>query len=322
MGRKAGINTRLARVGVELVRAELAILPIDPAFRYPVPAQVRLLGKPPRSAEIRRYQALGTSPEWLEWKQPHRGDEQLSPPIRGCLSQFVKLVDAPAEKILEFARTWGMLGICEHHKPYMHRDGCRPLGLRSNASGGNEGWEPVSVWHRYARSAATVLTALENPLPTRPAAEKQAWQARLGRIPERRFPISGDIREIEPQLTLREIALCVHGWQAEAKFKLRTVWSADRARFSTMLELARKRVLYGHLYCVLAMQLGAAVGSPYGAYRCSNPDCGTLYNPDGRTPQEGRNHYCPTCSCDDKVAKSLSYHKNKDRWPSVRRGRM
>src|SRR5205814_1749585 len=45
-----------------------------------------------------------------------------------CLSEFVKLVDAPPDRVLRFARMWGTLGLCgAHGLPATH--GCITTGL-------------------------------------------------------------------------------------------------------------------------------------------------------------------------------------------------
>src|SRR5207245_1958373 len=75
--------------------------------------------------------------------------------------EFLKLSDAQPEAILDFARCWGVLAICEHGKPRSHglahprRGGyarCEMLGERVGRP-----WEPLEAWWRYARQARGIL---------------------------------------------------------------------------------------------------------------------------------------------------------------------
>jgi hypothetical protein len=44
-------------------------------------------------------------------------------PSEGLLKEFVRLADAPEERFLEFARKWGVFGICKHGLPASHNPG-------------------------------------------------------------------------------------------------------------------------------------------------------------------------------------------------------
>src|SRR6267154_2618844 len=50
------------------------------------------------------------------------------PPGGGLLRAFAGLGDAPASRILAFAKKWGVLGICKHYQPSSHALECTPLG--------------------------------------------------------------------------------------------------------------------------------------------------------------------------------------------------
>jgi hypothetical protein len=91
--------------------------------------------------------------------------------LDGCLPAFIRLADASDGRILEFARCWGVLGICACGMPGIH-DGCPPLGeaeesWRSSAQQSaspkllwepnDRFWEPTSAWRRHARMMGAVL---------------------------------------------------------------------------------------------------------------------------------------------------------------------
>jgi hypothetical protein len=306
-----------------MIRTELTVAAIGHSLQYRVPDTVVLLDRPPSTAAVKRYQQGGPTLRWMAWGC--KGEPRLSPPVAGCLSNFIKLANAPSEEVIEFARVWGVLGICEHHEPSTHREGCLPLGVgRNGLVAGRLAPEPLSQWDRFAVSARNVVLAMIGPLEGRPTYEKTEWWAHLGWIPSKRFPYDGDLRDVKPQLTRDEIAVEVSAWLVRAGLRLTTVWDADRGAFRHILGPDMGRSLgspCGHLFSVLAMQLAAAVSSPHGTYQCSNPTCRDLYTPE-RKPQEGREHYCLSCQTSGKAKKAtgnLSYHKNKDRWPSVAR---
>lgn len=111
-----------------------------------------------------RLQTNDGGPSRIEWRIPN---EQLSPPLSGCLDEFIKLRNAEDAKIVEFARRWGVLGICRHGLPGVHL-GCRPLGVseknwdspehriwsplfEAQRSDAGWHWEPTDAW-RYMAS--------------------------------------------------------------------------------------------------------------------------------------------------------------------------
>src|SRR6185503_19086686 len=63
---------------------------------------------------------------------------------------------------------------------------------------------------------------------------------------------------------------------------------------------------FSHVFGQLAIQAAAALQSPVGIYRCSNPECGRPFTPPGRRPKTGQRSFCMPCREDDLVAKRLS----------------
>lgn len=88
---------------------------------------------------------------YLVWRE---GRRQVRPGV-GLIVEFRRLHTASADEILDFARRWGVLGICDHGLPTSHHPDCLPTTRRE---GGN--WyfqEPLSVWRRYSACADAVL---------------------------------------------------------------------------------------------------------------------------------------------------------------------
>jgi len=80
------------------------------------------------------------------------------------------------EAIVEYARRWGVLEICDHGLPRTHSAGlsmlCRPLRHDSMDNGG---WEPLAAW-RFFRSQALGLLAISDRLRRGERIEREAWR--------------------------------------------------------------------------------------------------------------------------------------------------
>ena len=92
----------------------------------------------------------------------------------------------------------------------------------------------------------------------------------------------------------------VREWQYDIAISNASTWLRD-ARVSLWLHRESKartpRVAVSaiSLFEVLAVQLAAALVSPFGVYRCG--ECKQPYTPEKRRPpRDGRAHYCPDCS--------------------------
>ncbi len=108
-----------------------------------------------------------------------------SPPIGECLDGFIRLANAPTEKVLQYARRWGVLALCdEHGMPVTHGCGNHPLGefchlqvrewegerpsLRCDRETWRKWtslepldadwyWEPINGWQAYSRLFKAIL---------------------------------------------------------------------------------------------------------------------------------------------------------------------
>src|SRR5208282_4225453 len=73
-------------------------------------------------------------------------------PRERLVFDFANLADASNHAFLEFANTWGMLGLCEHGKPLFHKvPPCLPRRV------GGEFVEPIAYWRNRARHIRAIL---------------------------------------------------------------------------------------------------------------------------------------------------------------------
>ena len=134
------------------------------------------------------------------------------------LDDFMELADANDEKILNYARRYGVLGICKHNVPATHnvrirsfwgditpgpaKDGSavhegtndkecaigtvkarvKPAGYRGCSPRGgkpNQGWEPLERWHFFAKRAREMVEAADN-LRSGDPAWRRVWRGIVG----------------------------------------------------------------------------------------------------------------------------------------------
>jgi hypothetical protein len=84
------------------------------------------------------------------------------------LEEFVRLVDAPATRVRDYANRWGVLDLCKHGLPVSHsrppRHSMYPVGrscvrLQEEPKHEREmnGWEPIESWRGFASLFRTLL---------------------------------------------------------------------------------------------------------------------------------------------------------------------
>jgi hypothetical protein len=118
------------------------------AHRWVVAPNIRVNG------DELRYDPLARDSRKWRWVQ--RPNSRL-------LWEFVQLVDAPPERIKEYAEKWGCLGLCWHRWPAehyrLHPDSkyekpdfrsCEPCG-----------YEPLDSWRAHARAFANCMQSME-----------------------------------------------------------------------------------------------------------------------------------------------------------------
>lgn len=222
---------------------------------------------------------------------------------RGLLEEFIELADGNDTAILKYARTWGVLGLCRHHLPYLHASphelpnehlrlplpsafasrqwltrACVPLGS-----------EPLDVWRFFSRQAKALLRIAAN-LQQEALGEPGDWSTVLrdGVTPIRNLGIHRACwgEAVESWMTLGDVRPRI-----DVMSKTITWAGAD---------------LFGELAVQLALVGVMADGQVY----CTN--CGRAYAPKKQITRGGV-HYCPSPRC-QKVASALRaarYRRNK-----------
>lgn len=217
----------------------------------------------------------------IDFDQKRKSDPQVLP-------EFVSLADAPADEYLQFARRWGVLGLCHHGLPCSHNpprydgqgklnDFCVPGRYRGEGTA----VEPISTWRAYAKEARAILRIAEY-LRVDQDPNEDDWKVvceRLGRV--------------VPETATKEA-------QKQGAAQLLTEWLQLGGVRPTVewIENGQPALLfsgiyvYGTLVGTLAMQLVSAVTDSRGLAICDS--CGVAYAP-SRRPSPTRRHYCQKC---------------------------
>jgi hypothetical protein len=205
-----------------------------------------------------------------------------SPPLRDCLNDFAKLGDAPAEQILTFAQSWGVLQICEHGRAWGRHDDdlkqCGPLYAPDRQPRGGGFWlrEPLAWWRARAQQVRGLLGSAIALLAL-PATEwgetEQEW-AWIISVQVQKWINDADIRPTfswgpypragiqTPRITP---ALFLAPWQAPPGADLvrnhsDLVWERSEARPGGFQ--------YPTLFAVLGLQLAVALATQGELQRC------------------------------------------------------
>lgn len=216
--------------------------------------------------------------------------ERPRQPALSLLTDFVGLVDAPADRLLSYARRWGVLEICEHELPTSHNLGqpisppggavtwCVALGRYDRLEQPEawwDGWAPLTAWHFWSRQARAILNV---------AAE--AHLDRSGSVADWKTIYEASGRDwIARDSTGARVALghLLQEWLVLADVRPRVAWPAS----GPSMRLGG-RGLFG----AIAMQLLLSAWNTKGLAICSA--CGNPYAPRRRPAREGR-HFCEDC---------------------------
>ncbi len=229
--------------------------------------------------------------EWLTFHYPVRVLRQGRRALqvrrvragRGLLTEFIALADAPAERILEYARRYGPFGFCKHGDP-RHRlrlEGCGALTVsRGTRDEAGQLCEAVQWWRNLACHARALLNAAAqlcrgklkpvSLIQLNPAlifANRLKWRALL--------------RNPEP--------FVVYGldlWLRFFQVRPRASYNPRRGRFE--IRISGSPALAG----ALALQIMLALTRSAGIAICSS--CGKTFPP-SRRPNPHRNSYCESC---------------------------
>lgn len=207
--------------------------------------------------------------------------------------EFVRLADRPAESIRDYARRWGVLGICKHGLPLTHNPPpvpypltpvamtwCRPMPWKERPRRNQERfWEPLEAWRRYSRQSRAILN-IAGYLHGGKVGRLNDWRAIYYRLPE------GDAIPYWKQSVSNDwsgVCHIVNEWLAIARVRVELARDDGRP----VVQLGG-----GTLLGAIALQLALAISRTDGLAICSG--CGVSYMPT-RCPSAGRRRYCQAC---------------------------
>ena len=245
----------------------------------------------------------------LFWEndRSRRLPKTVSPSPR-LLETFLRLVDARPAVIGDFARRWGILGICKHTLPRTHdfREGpptrfCRTKGYRFTRNT-ESGWEPLHVWRRYAGQARAIVDVAAQLHQRKIVRDKDIWRRTHSHV-FLTYPDFLGNREAQ----CHAISVAINGWLELGMVRAFLNWELDSPATVTLgtsvLRQDRPEIrpivlnlfpeMQGHtLFGALGVQLLMAVSRTAGFATCSS--CGHPYTPT-RRPSPNRRRYCPNC---------------------------
>jgi len=243
----------------------------------------------------------------LVWTQNTKGyckSVRQSPKL---LETFVGLVNAEPEKVLEFARRWGVLAICEHGLPATHSYSpslgfynphpacaspdfnhasidrfCNPLGYSVYNDGGRE---PLSVWQRFSEQARSILN-IAGRLNQDELGHESDWDV-VHKHMIRRDRIGHSVKQQR-----LDVAAFVNEWLLLGSVRPALHWDWDVNNCTIRFEVGFGDFSGSTLFGALASQLMLAVSNTRLAF-CKA--CQRYYAPPNRRAKRGQNNYCPDC---------------------------
>jgi hypothetical protein len=234
--------------------------------------------------------------------------ERLDPKIRArnekdMLRRFADLHSMTDQEILEFARTWGVLKLCEHGLPYQHpplalyrlripppdarlaellaaQRAQRSLPVRGVCSALR--WEPLQTWRFFSRQANAILDIAACIHAGKHGSEGD-WV----------WVVDGGLPWHPPSaaMTVNRTYLleALRGWTSLGMFHP-SVWDLD----------GKIHLAGSDLFAKLAVELALAACRSKGLQLCSV--CGRQYEAD-RKPAVGRENYCGEPACQREGAR-------------------
>ena len=226
--------------------------------------------------------------EWLLFRHPirtlrlggHRFEHRKIKASVGLLTEFVQLDEAPAERILEYARRHGRLGLCKHGDP-SHR--LRPEGCGADVCTSGTGKTAVREALQWWRNLAGHARALLNVAAQ--LSKGRVDDISLGRLNPQLF-FSASRLKVARRHPESFVAYGMELWLRVFQVGPRVSYSPRRKRFEIRIG--------GHppLLGALALQLMLTITRSAGIAICSS--CGKPFPP-SRRPNSNRNAYCKKC---------------------------
>jgi len=194
------------------------------------------------------------------------------------LFDFANLVLFGSESILEFARDWGVLGLCEHGMPATHS-----VSLNASTSGATEGEcqptgrEQAEQWQEYARGVRALLN-IAAKVNRGDAGRSEDWLV-LG--------VKADDQPGDSSSAERLIQSFANGLLVLANVRPRVQLNPAKIKISHPASSS--------FFGVLAVQVAQHVARTNGPLLCSG--CGEIYEliSMDRRPRGGERNYCFGC---------------------------
>lgn len=219
------------------------------------------------------------------WKKPHRPHRIMRPQAR-MLPQFLALAETNVtdEKIVAFARKWGVLYLCkEHWTPASHNPFCEPFQR-----------ERLSEWRFLARQMKAALEIAVRLDRDGQLGRHEDWRVLDGEdycgefnpgrpLPHREAGWRATRENLLKALSYEksDIGRHIDGWLAIGGVRPRTAWYGDQ------LSITLEGSPQGKLMGALAIQLMHEVG------RCTFLFCRNCRK--AFMPKTRQARYCPAC---------------------------
>lgn len=251
---------------------------------------------------------------WIDGDRLMRTEKASNSPtvnhLRELLPTFINLVDAPAEKIVNFAKKWGVLNLCTHDVPAGHDPEYWPTKLieaypspQLKAPGWTSEfpimlgtwhcclatgdydkglrWESVQAWRHWSRVGRATLNVAAR-LRSNKIGPEAEW--RIACTTEG-FPAGPGSWALPKDIN--------EGWRVISGYL--NYW-LKLGSASLFTEVTGKRIGIvvgkGSLFGALAVQLSLAISGADGPVVCSN--CKDFYVAQ-RRPRLEQDNYCPSC---------------------------
>jgi hypothetical protein len=191
---------------------------------------------------------------------------------------FARLISVESASILDFARKWGVLGLCEHGLPFTHNQpSIIPTSMDATIWCQPTGKEPIEDWRKFARIVKSML-ALASHINRGDVGSKEDWIV-LG-VPEKSFPT---------EIKAAELLI-----EKYANVFLDLAGIRPRVQYAP----AYLHISYpanGSLFGALSIRLVQNVVRTHGPIICAS--CGNFYEPPiiGRRPRAEQRNYCFGC---------------------------
>lgn len=231
------------------------------------------------------------------------------------LSRFIKLEYADKQQILDFARRYGVLGICQHQLPATHNQPLSKLPLWldyrcPNCKGSvslfctpqqrQDKWtntpdrtyfEPIERWFYFAQKARATINIAEALGSQEPKkGDSKDWEDVREWLTGNAVPATNHISSlrfvfsdvINAWLEITGVRL-MFGWMVNSTFKFASPppWVSPT----------------GGILPPLAVYIMLLVNRSRGLAICSNPECGSIFSLNKKQPKKSvnRGSYCPAC---------------------------